>query len=112
MKFGSIRFDDVITQAEKTTFLYLSVRHARVRVLFFHRFGRSLVQTIGFVDTFWTLFYFFKKRFLELAKSGEHGYFCISPADLPDYFSGFYYLFSDRRLVTDVPFLSVELCRS
>ena len=29
-----------------------------LRVLFFHRFGRSWVQNIGFADTFWTLLFF------------------------------------------------------
>ena len=64
------------------------------------------MQTIGFADTFWPLFLFFKfrlemgeleeivkKRFSELAKSGKHGYFCVTPTGLPDDFSGFYYLF-------------------
>ena len=125
MKFSFIRFDDFITRAKKTTFLYLSVRQARVRVLFFHRFGRSWVQTIGLLTPSGHFYIFskfrletgvleekVKKRFFEWAKSGKHGYFCVTPTGLPDNFSGFYYLFSDRRHVTDLPFLSVKLCKS
>ena len=40
----------------------MSVRHARVRVLFFHQFGRPWVQNIGFADTIYSLFYFFEFR--------------------------------------------------
>ena len=58
MKFGSIRFDDVI-RAKNVVVFYLFVCHARVRILFSNRFGRSWVQNTKFADTFWTLFHFF-----------------------------------------------------
>ena len=53
-----------------------------------------------------------KKRFFGWAKTGKHGYFWVTPTGLPDDFSGFYYFFPDRRHVSDVPFLTDELCRS
>ena len=53
-----------------------------------------------------------KKRFFGWAKTGKHGYFCVTPTGLPDDFSGFYYFFPHRRHVSDVPFFTDELCRS
>ena len=47
------------TSKKTTLIFYLSVRHARVRVLFFHQFGRPWVQNIGFVDVFRDTFLFF-----------------------------------------------------
>ena len=79
----------------------------------------------GLLTPFWHFFIFlnfgwkrknlkkkWKKRFFGWAKTGKHGYFCITPTGLPDDFSGFYYLFPDRRHVSDVPFLSDEVCTS
>ena len=44
---------------QKRTLFFLSVRNARVRVLFFHQFGRPWAQNIGFVDTKRLIFLFF-----------------------------------------------------
>ena len=103
---------------------FLSVRNARVRVLFLHQFGRPWVQNIGFVDTFDRLFYFLNfglkrenlkkkgKKSFWMGKNSKHGYFCVTPTGLPDNFSGFYYLFPVRRHASDVPSLTDKLCRS
>ena len=42
---------------EQKTACFVPSVTSLLRVLFFHRFGRSWVQNIGFADTFWTLFF-------------------------------------------------------
>ena len=45
--------------SKKGRCFFLSVRNARVRVLFFHQFGKPWAQNIGFVDTKRFMFLFF-----------------------------------------------------
>ena len=113
-------------EQKRTMFFYLSVRHALFRVLFLHQFGRHWAQNIGFVDTNRMNVIFvlnfgwkrenlkkkWKKRFFGWAKTGKYFYFCTTPTGLPDDFSGFYYFFSVRRHVSEVPFFTDEHCRT
>ena len=84
------------------------------------------MQNTGFVYTFRRFFIFvfeFRLETGEFREKGKtdvfwkrekdkHGYFCSTPTGLSGDFSGFYYFFPVRRHVSNMPFLTDELCRS
>ena len=79
MKFGSIRFDDVITRAKNDVVFYLFVRHAREDLgckisglLTFFYFCKFRLETGEFEEKM-------EKEVFGWAKTAKHGYFVSRP---------------------------------